>query len=268
MGYLDNSTVTVDAILTNKGRQLLAAGQKLNIVKFALSDDEIDYDLWNPTHTLGTNYYGAVIENMPVLEALPDETQMMRYKLVTLPKTAVGIPVVSAGNGITSITFNSVQDSQVITPTTLNDPTANATLGFTAIIADGTVAKIEVVSGAASSGIAGAVAGADAGALARTAGGASEPTTTSQTSTDETLAALANSATSFIDDSTLGASTGASITKVGKSFRITPLVVPAGEVKRTLLTLIANESGGFITIPITVTGTLTVNPNTGRTLTA
>ena len=67
MGYLDNTTVTVDAILTNKGRQILASGGKLNIVKFALSDDEVDYDLWNPAHSLGTNYYGAVIENMPVL---------------------------------------------------------------------------------------------------------------------------------------------------------------------------------------------------------
>ena len=55
MGYLDNSTVTVDAILTNKGREILASGGKLNITKFALSDDEVDYDLWNPAHTLGTN---------------------------------------------------------------------------------------------------------------------------------------------------------------------------------------------------------------------
>ena len=31
MGYLDNSTITVDAILTKKGRQLLSAGGNLNI---------------------------------------------------------------------------------------------------------------------------------------------------------------------------------------------------------------------------------------------
>ena len=86
MGYLDNTTVTVDAILTNKGRQVLANGGTLNITKFALADDEVDYNLWNPAHSLGTNYYGSVIENMPVLEASPDETQMLRYKLVTLPK--------------------------------------------------------------------------------------------------------------------------------------------------------------------------------------
>ena len=75
MGYLNNSTITVDAILTKKGRELLARGQNdFKITQFAVADDEIDYDLWNPAHTLGTNYYGAVIEGMPVLEALPDES--------------------------------------------------------------------------------------------------------------------------------------------------------------------------------------------------
>ena len=118
MGYLDNSTVTVDAILTNKGRQLLAAGSQLNITKFALSDDEIDYDLWNPAHTLGTNYYGAVIENMPVLEALPDETQMLRYKLVTLPKDVIGIPQIDVAP--TAITFTAINQEVTITPKTLN----------------------------------------------------------------------------------------------------------------------------------------------------
>ena len=64
MGYLDNSTVTVDAILTKKGRELLAKNNTLGITKFALSDDEIDYTLWNPKHPLGSNYYGIVIENI------------------------------------------------------------------------------------------------------------------------------------------------------------------------------------------------------------
>ena len=83
MGYLDNSTVTVDAVLTKKGRELLARGQnEFHITHFALSDDEIDYDLYNTDHPLGTAYYGAAIENMPVMEALPDETQALKYKLI------------------------------------------------------------------------------------------------------------------------------------------------------------------------------------------
>ena len=83
MGYLSNTELTVDAILTKKGREKLAAGQGLNITQFALADDEIDYTLYEPAHPLGSSYYDAAIKNMPVLEAKPDETQVMKYKLVT-----------------------------------------------------------------------------------------------------------------------------------------------------------------------------------------
>ena len=76
MGYLNNSSITVDAILTKKGRELLARGRdEFKITHFALADDEVDYDLYNTEHPLGTAYYGAAIENMPVVEALADETQ-------------------------------------------------------------------------------------------------------------------------------------------------------------------------------------------------
>ena len=47
MGFLDNSSVTVDAILTKRGREILSEGGDLNIVKFALSDEEVDYTLYN-----------------------------------------------------------------------------------------------------------------------------------------------------------------------------------------------------------------------------
>ncbi len=97
MGYLDNSSMTVDAILTTKGREILAKGGTLNITQFALGDDEVDYTLWNTDHPLGTAYYGTIIENMPVLEAIPDETQALRSKLVTLPKGAKKIPIVTVG---------------------------------------------------------------------------------------------------------------------------------------------------------------------------
>jgi len=81
MGFLDNTSITVDAILTKKGRELLARGQdEFRITKFALADDEIDYNLWDTSHPNGSNYYGAVIENMPLLEAFVDENQLMRYK--------------------------------------------------------------------------------------------------------------------------------------------------------------------------------------------
>ena len=57
MGYLNNTIVTVDAILTKKGRELLAQGAgAFNITKFALSDDEIDYTLYNPSHPSGSAF--------------------------------------------------------------------------------------------------------------------------------------------------------------------------------------------------------------------
>ena len=83
MGYLNNSTRTLDAILTRKGREMLARGQMINISKFALGDDEVDYALWDTSHQSGTDYYGAVIENLPFLEPFDDPDTIMKYKLVT-----------------------------------------------------------------------------------------------------------------------------------------------------------------------------------------
>ena len=68
MGYLDNTSITVDAILTKRGRELLARGDgSFNITQFALADDEIDYTLFNENHPNGSQYYGEAIENMPLL---------------------------------------------------------------------------------------------------------------------------------------------------------------------------------------------------------
>ena len=83
MGYLNNTTRTLDAILTKKGRELLSSGGDFTVSKFALGDDEVDYDLWDTTHTRGTDYYGAVIENLPALEPFNDPSEIMKYKLVT-----------------------------------------------------------------------------------------------------------------------------------------------------------------------------------------
>lgn len=141
MGYLDNTTLTVDAILTNKGRSILAQGGQLSITKFALADDEIDYTLWNPAHSLGSNYYGSVIEAMPILEAVPDETQMMKSKLITLPRTATGIPVLSLTGG--PVSFTALGQSATITANVSNIQNPNVSLGYTAVLSDNTVATLE-----------------------------------------------------------------------------------------------------------------------------
>lgn len=146
MGFLNNSSITVDAILTRRGRELLARGRnEFNITHFALADDEVDYTLWNTDHPLGTAYYGVVIENMPITEAVPDETQNMKYKLVTLPKKTIRIPIVSVPN--TSVTLGPGQ-SATFRPETINYTDGNTTYGYTAILADSDVCVLEVVEGA------------------------------------------------------------------------------------------------------------------------
>jgi hypothetical protein len=137
MGFLDNTTITVDAILTKKGRELLARGQnEFRITKFALADDEIDYNLYDTTHPNGSNFYGAVIENMPLLEAFVDENQLLRYKLTTLPKETAKLPILELPNS--SMTFNGPGITQAITPNTRNGVDS----AYTFVLQDASIANI------------------------------------------------------------------------------------------------------------------------------
>ena len=93
MGYLDNSTITVDAILTKQGRLKIANGQPLNISYFTVTDTGVDYTTWNPDHPSGSAYYGEAIENTPNIEALPNVAYFMqRNTLVTLDKNTTAMP--------------------------------------------------------------------------------------------------------------------------------------------------------------------------------
>jgi hypothetical protein len=136
MGYLNNSVVTVDAILTTKGRQLLAqADGTFRITQFALADDEVDYTLYNPNQPSGSAYYGEAIQNMPLLEAFPNETQVMKYKLVTLPRGTAKLPILDLG-------FSSIVIKQgaslAVNPQTLNYTGGNQVepSGYTFTISD------------------------------------------------------------------------------------------------------------------------------------
>ena len=136
MGYLNNTIVTVDAILTTKGRQLMAQNDgSFRITQFALADDEIDYTLYNPNHPSGSAYYGEAIDNMPLLEAFPQENQMMKYKLITLPRGTAKMPILDLG--YTAIVIKQGA-SLAITPQTLNYLGGNTyeTSGYTATIGD------------------------------------------------------------------------------------------------------------------------------------
>ena len=116
MGFLDNSTTTVDAILTLKGRELLSQGRGLGIVKFALSDEEIDYTLYDVTHPNGTDSYGSVIENMNLLEASPNRTTFNSF---LVDQNVAGQ---SLGVGPLSISNQEVNDPVSIAPSTKNGP--------------------------------------------------------------------------------------------------------------------------------------------------
>ena len=137
MGYLDNSSITVDAILTKRGRELLARNDgSFRITQFALGDDEIDYTLFNENHPNGSQFSGEAIENMPLIEAIPDEENIMRHKLITLPRGTSKLPIVTAN--IRAIVL-SLGSSTVVNPSTLNfNGLANLAepSGYSATIAD------------------------------------------------------------------------------------------------------------------------------------
>ena len=67
MGFLDNSgDIILDAVLTDTGRMRLAKGDgSFKIAKFALGDDEINYELYNANHASGSAYYDLEILQTP-----------------------------------------------------------------------------------------------------------------------------------------------------------------------------------------------------------
>jgi hypothetical protein len=131
MAYIDNQTITVDAVLTQKGRQILAQNGNLNITSFALADDEIDYTLYQPNHPNGSAFYDIALRNTPVFEPLTDETQTMKYKLVTLNQGVTSIPVITIAQDKILVTKDYTGDI-VISPST--NPAYNLQAGYTAIL--------------------------------------------------------------------------------------------------------------------------------------
>jgi hypothetical protein len=217
MGYLNNSVVTVDAILTKKGRELLARGDgSFKITQFALSDDEIDYTLYNPLHPSGSAYYGEAIENMPVLEAFPDETQIMKYKLTTLPRGTAKLPILNLGYSSISLKQGA---SLAISPETLNY------LGATSVFENGgyqaTIADARLMGDFSGTGI----ATAEAQKL--------NSTTTLGTNVSKTV---------------IGTSINLRATTVNTLFGSRTNL-------QTTLTVIGRDSGARVSIPVTITKT-------------
>ena len=214
MAILNPTTVTVDAILTTKGRELLARNDgSFQITQFALADDEIDYTLYNPNHPSGSAFYGEAIENTPVLEAFPNESQIMRYKLVTLPRGTSKLPVINLG-------YNSIilrqGASLTITPQTLNYLGSTSTFeanGYTATIADS-----RLVSSFSGTGVTSAI-----------------PPTGLNTTTG-TVLSVTQIGTSFtLTGTTINTLFGSTLTQLS-----------------TTITVIGRDSGARVTIPLNV----------------
>jgi hypothetical protein len=222
MGYLNNSVVTVDAILTTKGRELLAKNDgSFRITQFALADDEIDYTLYNPSHPSGSAYYGEAIDGMPLLEAFPEANQIMKYKLATLPRGTAKLPILDIG--YTAITLQ--QGAQLaITPQTLNylgnDQTFE-TSGYTCTVAD-----VRLLNSFSATGI-------------------------------NTTAAVESSATAT---TTLGTNVSSTVIGTQINLRATTVNTLYGSGQTsivTTLTVTGIDSGARITVPLTVTRTTT-----------
>ena len=219
MGYLNNSVVTVDAILTRKGRELLARNDgSFRITQFALADDEVDYTLYNPNHPSGSAYFGEAIENMPLLEAFPDENQIMKYKLVTLPRGTNRLPVLDLGYSAITLQQGA---TLAITPQTLNylgnDQVFEAG-GYSATIAD--VRLTNTYNG---------------------------------TGINTESATRANQAAT----QTIGTNVSATVVGTQINLRATTVNTLFGTNSRltTTLTVEGNDSGARITVPVTITKT-------------
>ena len=128
MGYLDSTAVTVDAVLTKKGREILARGGNLDITHFSATDTGVDYRLWNPDHPSGSAFYGEAIENLPKFEASVHSEYTLRNRLISLNQNTIAIPALEA-NGLNGTNLHTFADGDA------NGITLTVTLkGYTAPI--------------------------------------------------------------------------------------------------------------------------------------
>ena len=219
MGYLNNTVITVDAILTKKGREALARNDgSFRITQFALADDEIDYTLFNPIHPSGSAYYGEAIDGMPLLEAFPDDQQIMKYKLATLPRGTAKLPVLNLGYDAITLKQGA---SLSITPQTLNyldNVSTFETSGYVATLSD-----VRLASSFDGLGV-------------------------------NTEAALAQNSTT-----TIGTNVSKTVIGTQVNLRATTVNTLFGDNTqlRATLTVVGLDSGARVTIPVTINKTTT-----------
>ena len=152
MAFLDNSgDIILDAVLTDTGRLRLAKGDgSFNITKFALGDDEINYELYDKNHVSGSAFYDIEILQTPVLEAFTNNTSILKSKLISISRTnLLYLPVVlnNTQSGLPSNASNNIL-SVAVDQTTVDALTVNNT----ATLPDGVINGV-TVAGASSKSI-------------------------------------------------------------------------------------------------------------------
>jgi hypothetical protein len=139
MAYIveQNGDRVVDAILTPQGRAKLALGQKLDISYFSLSDDQIDYTLYNSASAGGSDYYDNAIVNLPILEPVFNELQPIKYNLFSTDTTGAK-PIISiaatAGFNGGVITVPKTKPPRTITVSCANAPVGSSEYFFIGIL--------------------------------------------------------------------------------------------------------------------------------------
>jgi hypothetical protein len=220
MAILNPTIVTVDAVLTTKGRELLARNDgSFQITQFALADDEIDYTLYNPNQPSGSAFYGEAIEAMPMIQAFPNDTQIMRYKLVTLPRGTSRLPVISLGYNTITLKQGA---SLTITPQTLNYLGATSTFEANGYVA--TIADIRLLAAFQGTGIT-----------------TTTPTAELNTTTGAVLSKSVVGTSFTLTGTTVNTLFGTSLTSLA-----------------TTITVIGRDSGARITIPVNISKVSTI----------
>ena len=126
MGFLDNSTnnIIVDAVLTDKGREMLAKGQ-FNISTFAFGDDEVDYTIIKKFgRTIGKE---KIEKNTPIFEAQTNADLGLKHRLLSFtsgfitnipnlstPNFTTNTSVLTRGSGAGSVTTCTFSVGQVL----------------------------------------------------------------------------------------------------------------------------------------------------------
>tara|TARA_B100000131_G_scaffold316186_1_gene355850 strand:- start:496 stop:1221 length:726 start_codon:yes stop_codon:yes gene_type:complete len=134
VGFLDHSTnnIIVDAVLTDKGRQLLARNDgSFQITRFSFGDDEVDYNIIKQFgRTVGKE---KVEKNTPVFEAQTNSDVGLKNRMISAANpylTSLPTLSVAAVNGATTLVRGSspIEVDLQVTQTNFNNATIDLDL--------------------------------------------------------------------------------------------------------------------------------------------